>query len=78
MSESPQNIKPEDCPTPEYHATHHYCPSCSFVSDEQQARSNERSRVEADLNERLNKAESEVRFLRTILSLLSPSKRGST
>ena len=21
-----------DCPTPEYHATHFYCPHCSFVS----------------------------------------------
>lgn len=23
-------LPPEECPTPEYHATHRYCPSCSF------------------------------------------------
>lgn len=28
----PDNVRPEDCPTPEYHDTHHYCPSCSFTS----------------------------------------------
>lgn len=27
------DIKPEDCPTPEYHETHVYCPSCTFVAD---------------------------------------------
>ena len=26
--------QPENCPTPEYHNTPHYCPSCSYTSEE--------------------------------------------
>lgn len=28
------STKPEDCPTPEYHATHYYCPSCTFMASD--------------------------------------------
>ena len=33
---SEMDVDPKDCPTPEYHRTHHYCPGCSFVSAEAQ------------------------------------------
>jgi len=26
-------IEPKDCPTPEYHQTHRYCPSCTWTED---------------------------------------------
>ena len=26
-----KTVTPENCPTPMYHETHNYCPSCSFV-----------------------------------------------
>lgn len=26
-------VLPENCPTPEYHETHRYCPSCSWTED---------------------------------------------
>ena len=31
---SKQPTRPENCPTPEYHKTHHYCPSCSYSSEQ--------------------------------------------
>lgn len=29
---------PEDCPTPEYHRTHRYCPSCTWTEAEDKPR----------------------------------------
>lgn len=26
-------VEPKDCPTPQYHETHRYCPSCSWTED---------------------------------------------
>lgn len=31
----PEQIDPEDCPTPSYHETHRYCPSCSWVEPQE-------------------------------------------
>lgn len=31
-------VKPEDCPEPYWHKTHHYCPACSYVSPESTAK----------------------------------------
>lgn len=26
------DVRPEDCPEPGWHETHHYCPACSWVN----------------------------------------------
>jgi hypothetical protein len=42
-------IEPNECPTPMYHDTHYYCPSCSFVAEDAPVSEAEAQRGRADL-----------------------------
>lgn len=42
------DVAPADCPTPGYHATHYYCPSCTFIADDAPVSEVEAQRSRAD------------------------------
>jgi hypothetical protein len=59
------SISPAECPTPIYHETHYYCPSCTFVADDAPVSEATAQRGRADhLYAELGEALAEVTRLR--------------
>ena len=61
-------ITPQDCPTPIYHETHYYCPSCSFVAEDAPVSEAEAQRGRADaLHAELGEALAERKALLNVV-----------